>query len=88
MADGAPQDFFNHIDGTWKRNLEWRHFGLAYQHLRTSNTIVQVNKHAAKSDGRKFLTWSFGLDLRPKSMKFGYVMTLEPVVRIDAVTHR
>ena len=77
----APEfDFYDHMDGIWKRNLEWRHFGDAYQHLRTSNTIVQINKHTSSRDGRRFLTWSFGLDLVQSSMKFGYVMKLEPLV--------
>ena len=73
-------DFYDHMDGIWKRNLEWRHFGDAYQHLRTSNTIVQINKHTSRKDGRQFLTWSFGLDLSQESTKFGYVMKLEPQV--------
>lgn len=74
-------DFYDHMDGIWKRNLEWRHFGQAYQHLRTSNTIVQINKHTSRKNGRQFLTWSFGLDLSQTSMKFGYVMKLDPLVR-------
>ena len=81
--DVPAVDFFAYMDGIWKRNLEWRHFGKAYQHLRTSNTLIQINKHAAKSDGRKFLTWSFGLDLKQTSMKFGYVMKLEPSVSVS-----
>ena len=80
-AAAAPDfDFYDHMDGIWKRNLEWRHFGEAYQHLRTSNAVVQINKHTSRKDGRRFLTWSFGLDLSQTSMKFGYVMRLEPTV--------
>lgn len=85
MTDSDTLEFYKHLDGTWKRNLEWRHFGNAYQHLRTSNTIVQINKHTSRKDGRMFLTWSFGLDLSEDSMKFGYVMKVEPSVSPYAV---
>ena len=80
MEKSDSFDFYDHLDGIWKRNLEWRHFGMAYQHLRTSNTIVQINKHTSRKDGRRFLTWSFGLDLSQTAMKYGYVMKVEPQV--------
>ena len=35
-------DFASYLEGTWKRNLEWRHFGGSYQHLRVSNTVVVI----------------------------------------------
>lgn len=41
------RDFAEFLRGVWKRNLEWRHFGGTYDHVRTSNTIVAVRAGAA-----------------------------------------
>ena len=35
-------DFAEYLRGVWKRNLEWRHFGGSYEHVRTSSTVVAV----------------------------------------------
>ena len=35
--------FDRYLVGSWKRTLQWREFGGAFAHLRTSNTIVVVS---------------------------------------------
>eukprot|EP00947_MAST-08B_sp_MAST-8B-sp1_P004827 g4827.t1 len=44
-------DFGAYLRGTWKRNLEWRVFGGAYQHLRVSNTVVVIEDDTAAGGG-------------------------------------
>lgn len=59
------QDFCTYLIGTWKRNLQWRHFGGAFGHIRSTNNIVSIdeNQDAAVQPDTKFLTWSFGKSL-------------------------
>ena len=49
----APNfNFCSFLVGKWKRNLEWRHFGGSFEHLRTSNTIVVIEENVlGGSDG-------------------------------------
>ena len=35
--------FVDNLVGTWKRCLQWRHFGGAFQYLRSSNTVIVVS---------------------------------------------
>lgn len=37
-------DFGAFLQGFWKRNLEWRSFGGAFQHLRATNNVVLIEE--------------------------------------------
>ena len=77
----APENFCQYLVGSWKRNLEWRHFGGSFQHLRTSNTIVAIEEYkgiAAPDPGVQYLKWSFGKSLAKNCLRFGYVMKFIP----------
>ncbi|CAM9222187.1 unnamed protein product [Choristocarpus tenellus] len=64
--------------GVWKRNLEWREFGLDFNHLRSSSSVVEIQetKGAAAETGTRFLDWFFGMD--PQDLKVGYSMQFFP----------
>lgn len=55
-------DWSGYIQGTWKRNLEWREFGLNFKYLNTSNTIVSIQELPSSSSKAqtRVLRWSFG----------------------------
>ncbi len=70
-------DFAKFLQGTWKRNLEWREFGGTFQHLKTSNTIVvieEIHKMDQSLENCKYLKFSFGKQLQKQELKFGYEM--------------
>lgn len=78
-------DLITYLQGTWKRSLEWRHFGGGYQHLRTSNTIISIEEHIQDEtnntiDESRLMKWSFGSSLGPElnDMCFGYLMKFIP----------
>lgn len=37
-------DFCGFLKGFWKRNLEWRHFGGSFKHLRATNNVVFIEE--------------------------------------------
>lgn len=37
-------DFCGFLKGFWKRNLEWRHFGGSFKHLRATNNVVLIEE--------------------------------------------
>lgn len=37
-------DFCSFLKGFWKRNLEWRHFGGSFAHLRATNNVVFIEE--------------------------------------------
>ncbi|RLN32572.1 hypothetical protein BBJ28_00012129 [Nothophytophthora sp. Chile5] len=37
-------DFCAYLKGFWKRNLEWRHFGGSFKHLRSTNNVVFIEE--------------------------------------------
>ena len=73
---GGAYDPCDYLLGAWKRNLEWRHFGGAYPHLRTTNTVVVVDEYfsSVKEEGVRYLKWCFGKSLEKSELRFGYVM--------------
>ena len=87
-------DIVTYLEGTWKRNLEWRHFGGEYQHLRTSNTVVRVTETLPNGSGggkqeasasqltdeSRWMQWSFGSHLAnaEDNLEFGYLMKFIP----------
>ena len=83
-------NFCSFLVGKWKRNLEWRHFGGSFEHLRTSNTIVVIEEASPsggaaepRSGGKqeaRFLRWHFGKEksLDPSDLRFGYEMKFIP----------
>lgn len=40
----ANGDFCGFLKGFWKRNLEWRHFGGSFKHLRSTNNVVFIEE--------------------------------------------
>jgi|TARA_B110000208_G_C11597009_1_gene368528 hypothetical protein len=79
-------DLITYLQGTWKRSLEWRHFGGGYQHLRTSNTIISIEEHVQEEgdiDESRLMKWCFGSSLGPEvnDMAFGYLMKFIPDTR-------
>lgn len=67
-------DFAAYLVGPWKRNLEWRHFGGIFSHLRTTNNtvVIEEKKQAAVQPNTKFLTWSFGTSFEKKDLVASY----------------
>lgn len=53
-------DFAEYLVGTWKRNLEWRNFGGAFEHMRSSNTIVVVRDSPVRMSVAVQLCNTFG----------------------------
>eukprot|EP00455_Lapot_gusevi_P022935 TRINITY_DN2387_c0_g2_i1.p1 TRINITY_DN2387_c0_g2~~TRINITY_DN2387_c0_g2_i1.p1 ORF type:complete len:214 (+),score=27.94 TRINITY_DN2387_c0_g2_i1:116-757(+) len=76
MSGLTEYDICDYLVGSWKRNLEWRHFGGSFPHLRTSNTIVVIEEYQtpAKEPNSRYLKWSFGKSLEKDELRFGYVM--------------
>lgn len=72
-----PETMGDFLSGVWKRNLEWRHYGVGFEFLRMTNSIVKIEKYRASSKDSNsiHLTWSFGESLR-EQLKFGYVMKI------------
>eukprot|EP01084_Bolivina_argentea_P066072 120432_1 len=72
-----PETMGDFLSGVWKRNLEWRHYGVGFEFLRMTNSIVKIEKYRASSKDANsvHLTWSFGENLR-EHLKFGYVMKI------------
>eukprot|EP00644_Phytophthora_capsici_P017551 jgi/Phyca11/551420/estExt2_Genewise1Plus.C_PHYCAscaffold_420071 len=50
-------DFCAYLKGFWKRNLEWRHFGGSFKHLRSTNNVVLIEEDLDAA--RTFMEWSF-----------------------------
>ena len=75
-------DICSFLCGAWKRNLEWRHFGGAFQPIHATNTVVVINsaEDAETADESKFLDWSFTLkqSVDEERLVFGYRMKLIP----------
>jgi hypothetical protein len=74
-------DIYKYLIGTWKRCLEFRQFGGLFQHLSTSNTVVQIDEvnRIQQQDvdtNIRYMKWSFG---KSKSdLRFGYEMRVKP----------
>ena len=75
-----PKSIHTYLCGAWKRNLEWRNFGGAYQHIQATNTIVVVEEVLDSDSESKYLNWSFTLkqSVHTESLVFGYKMKLIP----------
>lgn len=56
IADG---DFCGFLQGFWKRNLEWRHFGGSFAHLRATNNVVfiQEDRDAAHQPNTQYVRY-------------------------------
>lgn len=68
-------DFYQYLQGCWKRNLQWREFGGGYRHLRSSNTLVCVEAGNADDVSMRALRWSFGQTLLEEDRVTAYVMS-------------
>ena len=75
-----PKSIHPYLCGAWKRNLEWRNFRGAYQHIQATNTIVVVEEVFDSDSESKYLNWSFTLkqSVHAESLVFGYKMKLIP----------
>ena len=75
-----PTRIHEYLSGAWKRNLEWRNFGGAYQHIQATNTIVVIEEVFDADSEAKYLNWSFTLkqNVHTESLVFGYKMKLIP----------
>jgi hypothetical protein len=54
------------LKGYWKRNLEWRHFGGSFKHLRSTNNVVLIEEDvdAAKQPNTQYVVSSYELVLQ------------------------
>ena len=75
----------DYLRGTWKRQLEWRHFGGSFEHLKTSNTVVSIEdfrdderRPTDRGGGQssRYMRWSFGKTAA--ALKPYYVMKFIP----------
>ncbi|KAF1321168.1 hypothetical protein FI667_g12035, partial [Globisporangium splendens] len=73
IADG---DFCGFLKGFWKRNLEWRHFGGSFKHLRSTNNVVFIEEDldAAHQPNTQFLKWSFGRTHKKEDLVSAYTI--------------
>ncbi|CAM9700670.1 unnamed protein product [Phaeothamnion confervicola] len=80
MYEVPDNDFCQYLIGAWKRNLEWRHFGGSFKHLRTSNSVVVIDEanDAAAEPGTRFLNWRFGRSTDEEELQLGFCMQLIP----------
>ena len=85
-------DLHSYLQGVWKRNLEWRSFGGAYQHIQATNVVVVIDnvkdrnkkndnniKHN-NDEGPSYLDWSFTFkqSINEEKLVFGYCMKCIP----------
>ena len=85
-------DLHSYLQGVWKRNLEWRSFGGAYQHIQATNVVVVIDnvkdrnkkndnniKHN-NDEGPSYLDWSFTFkqSINAEKLVFGYRMKCIP----------
>jgi hypothetical protein len=86
-------DLHSYLQGVWKRNLEWRSFGGAYQHIQATNAVVVIdnvrNNSSSSSgsnginnndEGPSYLDWSFTYkqSVNEEKLVFGYRMKCIP----------
>ncbi|TYZ68889.1 hypothetical protein PybrP1_012593 [[Pythium] brassicae (nom. inval.)] len=73
-------DFGAFLQGFWKRNLEWRSFGGAFQHLRATNNVVLIEEDvdAAHQPNTRFLKWSFGRTHKRQDLVSAYTIQFIP----------
>ncbi|CEG38458.1 -like protein [Plasmopara halstedii] len=73
-------DICAYLKGFWKRNLEWRHFGSGFQHLRSTNSVVFIEEDAdaARQPNTQFLRWSFGRTLKQQDLAVAYTVQFIP----------
>mmetsp|Transcript_53191 Transcript_53191/g.65203 ORF Transcript_53191/g.65203 Transcript_53191/m.65203 type:complete len:191 (+) Transcript_53191:37-609(+) len=78
----------DYLSGTWKRNLEWRHFGIGFDFIKMTNSIVKIEKYRASSKKKDpnsvYLTWNFGKNINEQN--FGYVMKITNGNNVDQTT--
>lgn len=55
-------DFAGYLKGFWKRNLEWRHFGGSFKHVRATNNVVFIEEdlEAARQPDTQYVWRGFG----------------------------
>lgn len=55
-------DFAGYLKGFWKRNLEWRHFGGSFKHVRATNNVVFIEEdlEAARQPDTQCVCWAIG----------------------------
>ena len=70
-------DLHSYLQGVWKRNLEWRSFGGAYQHIQAKN---DNNIKHNNDEGPSYLDWSFTFkqSINEEKLVFGYRMKCIP----------
>ncbi|CAH0517671.1 unnamed protein product [Peronospora belbahrii] len=73
-------DFCAYLKGYWKRNLEWRHFGTSFKHLRSTNNVVLIEEDldAARQPNTQFLRWSFGRTHKKEDLASAYTVQFIP----------
>ncbi|GAB9477715.1 hypothetical protein Gpo141_00014848, partial [Globisporangium polare] len=73
-------DFCGFLKGFWKRNLEWRHFGGSFKHLRATNNVVFIeeDRDAAHQPNTQFLKWSFGRTHKTQDLVSAYTIQFIP----------
>ena len=85
-------DLHSYLQGVWKRNLEWRSFGGAYQHIQATNAVVVIdtvrnnnnsnssNGINSNDEGPSYLDWSFTYkqSVNEEKLVFGYRMKCIP----------
>ncbi|KAF4324120.1 hypothetical protein BBO99_00001792 [Phytophthora kernoviae] len=76
----ANGDFCAYLKGFWKRNLEWRHFGSSFKHLRSTNNVVFIEEDldAARQPNTTFLRWSFGRTHKKQDLASAYTVQFIP----------
>merc|ERR1711974_298058 len=80
-------NFFNYLQGYWKRNLMWRQFGPTFKQLRASNTLVLVEEYQHRDAGAKYLRWSFGKSLEKKDLQLGFIMKVDNLLIIIIIIY-
>ena len=82
---GKSFSISDYLRGTWKRQLEWRHFGGSFEHLKTSNTVVSIEDYhdderrptdRGGGQSSRYMRWSFGKTTG--TLKPYYVMKFIP----------
>ncbi|CCI48769.1 unnamed protein product [Albugo candida] len=73
-------DFAKYLIGHWKRNLDWRHFGGSFKHLRVTNNVVLIEEDddAAAQPSTKFLRWSYGKTCKLQDLTAAYSIQFLP----------
>eukprot|EP01065_Artemidia_motanka_P034271 TRINITY_DN41535_c0_g1_i1.p1 TRINITY_DN41535_c0_g1~~TRINITY_DN41535_c0_g1_i1.p1 ORF type:complete len:194 (+),score=45.29 TRINITY_DN41535_c0_g1_i1:66-584(+) len=79
-----PMDLAPYLVGTWKRVLEERDFGGAYQYRRTPGNFLVVIKEDESRGGEKGLRWSCAASAPGSEMRPMYRMRLRPAGPTEA----